>query len=111
MSTHQFVVMWDMYGLEYCEDITAAEQMKTWNTLQGIPSSVRIPNLLHLKLRAQINSQRHYEIYAIDCDAELDQTFWQERWEADPQWCADLVRKKGHMIHSDRADTDRIKII
>jgi hypothetical protein len=71
-----------------------------------------IGNIINmLTMRARVNSQRHYEIYAIDCDPELDEVFWQERWEADPQWCADLVRKKGHMIHSDRANADRIKIV
>jgi len=116
MTTNAFIFSWDQLGIESIVPIT---QYEDWDKVQlmevlkgnGLKKNP-LNQLVHvLTLRARFNSQRHYEIYAIDCDLELDQTFWQERWEADPQWCADLVRKKGHMIHSDRANADRIKIV
>lgn len=102
MSTHQFIVMWDMYGLEYCEDVTAAQQLKTWNVLQGKPSDVRIPNLLHLRLRAQINSQRHYEIYLIDAESGITAADITTMFESDPQQAADIIRQQGYCYHDGR---------
>jgi len=64
-----------------------------------------------LMLRARFNPQRHYEIYAIDCDVSLDEEFWREQWEEYPQETAELIRDRGHRLYSDRASTDRIKII
>jgi len=105
MSTHQFIVMWDMYGLEYCEDITAAEQMKTWNALKGVPGSVHIPNLLHLRLRAQINSQRHYEIYLIDAEQGITASDITTMFENNPQGAADTIRRQGHCFYSNRYES------
>jgi hypothetical protein len=94
--------MWDMYGLEYCEDVTAAQQLKTWNVLQGKPSDVQIPNLLHLRLRAQINSQRHYEIYLIDAESGITAADITTMFESDPQQAADIIRQQGHCYHDGR---------
>jgi hypothetical protein len=55
-----------------------------------------------LLLRARYNLQRHYEIYAIDCDPSLDEEFWKEQWINYPQETADLIRDKGHKLYSDR---------
>lgn len=100
MSTHQFLVMWDMYGLECCEDITAASQLKVWNTLRGIPNdTVRIPNLMHLRLRAQINSQRNYEIYVIDVEAGITVSDITAMFEANPQESANTIRRQGHCVY------------
>jgi hypothetical protein len=116
MTTNAFIFSWDHSGIESIVPITQYEDWDKVQLMEVLKGNSQKKNPLNkliyaLTLRARFNSQRHYEIYAIDCDPELDQTFWQERWEADPQWCADLVRKKGHMIHSDRANADRIKII
>lgn len=108
MSVHQFIVMWDMYGLEYCEDITAAEQIKTWNTLKGVPSSVRIPNLMHLKLRAQMNGHRHYEIYLIDAQTGITANDITVMFENNPQDAADIIRRQGHCFYSDRRERDPV---
>jgi hypothetical protein len=63
-----------------------------------------------LLLRARFNPQRHYEIYAIDCAEEMDEAFWREQWEDNPQATAELIRERGHKIYSDRANTKEIKI-
>ena len=98
---HQFIVMWDCYGLEYIGNITASEQAKTWAALQGKPFEVTIPNLMHMKLRAQANSQRHYEIYVFDTeDVHADSV--REQFDACPQSMVDWIREYGDETYSDR---------
>ena len=58
-------------------------------------------------MRARFNPQRNYEIYAIDCDASLDEAFWRNQWEEYPQETADLIRERGHELYSDRSTTER----
>jgi len=102
MISHQFVVMWDMYGLEYCENITIAMQAKTWNTLKGTEDFVRIPNIMHLKLRAQINSQRHYEIYLVDVESGITASDITAMFKGNPQQAADTIRQQGHCYYDGR---------
>ena len=75
----------------------------------------RIPNPLDkivnmLVMRARYNTQRHYEIYAIDCTEEMDEQFWREQWDEYPQETAELIRERGHKLFSDRAQPNSIKI-
>lgn len=116
MTTNAFIFSWDQLGIDGIVPITQYEDWDKVQLMEILKGNRQEKNPLNqiinaLTFRARFNSQRHYEIYAIDCDPELDQAFWQERWETDPQWCADIVRKKGHKIHSDRANADSIKII
>lgn len=103
---HQFIVMWDCYGLEYIGDITASEQAKTWAALQGKPFEVQIPNLMHMKLRAQANSQRHYEIYVFNAAEGITSDDIRDMFEGSPQTAADTIRRIGHRIYSDRKDRE-----
>ena len=105
-SEHQFIVMWDCYGLEYIGDITASEQNKTWAALQGKAFEVQIPNLMHMKLRAQANSQRHYEIYVFNAAEGITSDDIRDMFEGSPQTAADTIRRIGHRIHSDREDRE-----
>ena len=116
MTTNAFIFSWDQEGIESIVPITQYEdwdKVQLMEVLKGNPLEKNPLNQLinMMVLRARFNTQRHYEIYAIDCDPELDEVFWKERWQADPQWCADIVRKKGYVIHNDRANADRIKIV
>lgn len=115
MTTNAFIFSWDQLGIEGIVPITQYEDWDKVQLMEVIKGNRRENNPLDqiiktMELRARFNPQRHYEIYAIDCDPELDEVFWKERWEAEPQWCADLVRKKGYKIYSDRA-TSEIKIV
>ena len=65
----------------------------------------------HLMLRAKFNSQRHYEIYAVDCHPDLDEEFWIKQWKDYPQETAELIRDRGHKLYSDRRTTDNQKIL
>jgi hypothetical protein len=116
MTTNAFIFSWDQLGIESIVPITQYEdwdKVQLMEVLKGNQLEKNpIGNIISmLTMRARFNTHRHYEIYAIDCDFELDEHFWKERWAADPQWCADLVRKKGYKIHSDRAEPTRIKIV
>jgi hypothetical protein len=61
-------------------------------------------------MRAKLNTHRHYEIYAVDCDEGVNEGLWRVMWETNPQGTADLIREKGLKIYSDRAEKNRIKI-
>ena len=109
MTTHAFIFSWDQSGIEIIVPIT---QYENWDKAQML-AAIRgedysrnpIDKIIHgLILRARYNGQRHYEIYAIDCDEELDEEFWRQRWRDDPQWCADLVREKGLKMYSARPE-------
>jgi hypothetical protein len=110
VSNHQFVAMWDCYGLEYLGDITAAEQSRTWSALQGKPADSKIPNLLHLELRARYNTQRHYEIYIFNAVEGITEDDIREMFEANPQHAAETIRRIGHKYYSDRREEHAIKI-
>ena len=83
----------------------------TWRLIKG-EDAVRNPinNIIQaMLLRARYNSQRHYEIYTVDCAEGMDEKFWREQWEEYPQETAELIREKGHKLYSDR--TVRKKVI
>jgi hypothetical protein len=116
MTTNAFIFSWDQLGIDGIVPITEYEDWDKVQLMEVLKGNKLVKNPIGniinmLIMRARFNTHRHYEIYAIDCDFELDEQFWKERWQDNPQWCADLVRKKGHMIHSDRANADRIKIV
>jgi hypothetical protein len=101
---HQFVIMWDCNGLEYIGDITADSQRVMWETLQGKDSPRRaLANPYHLRLRAQFNPQRHYEIYFVEATDGITEDDIRDMFEADPQTAADTIRRLGTVFYSDRA--------
>ena len=91
-------------GLEVCCDVTEAQQRSVWEKLRGeLPSESGIPSLGHLKLRAQYNTQRHYEIYIVEAVDGITADDIREMFEANPQYAADTIRRLGTCFHSDRA--------
>jgi len=107
---HQFVVMWCNEGLEYVGDVTAEQGKRTWAALKG-EEHRGMPNLLHLRLRAQYNPQRHYEIYFVDAVDGITEDDIRDMFLASPQTAADTIREKGIMFHSDRAEVNRTVIV
>ena len=108
MTVNAFLFSWDQYGIESIVPITQYENWDKENLFRILKDEKVIPNPINniiqkLVLRARFNSQRHYEIYAIDCDPSLDEEFWREQWKKEPQATADLIRERGLKIHSDRA--------
>lgn len=107
MTKNAFIFSWDCNGIESIVPITQYEHHDKENLIRLLKDQPRIRNPLdtivrNLILRAKFNSQRFYEIYAIDCDPSLDEKFWQEQWQENPQFTADLIRERGHKIYSDR---------
>ena len=107
MTTNAFIFSWDQNGIESIVPITQYENWDAENTFRVLADQPAMRNplnfILHnMILRARANSQRHYEIYAIDCDESLDETFWREQWESEPQATANLIRERGEKIHCDR---------
>ena len=101
---HQFVIMWDCNGLEYIGDITADDQRMIVESLRGNNSPRRaLANPYHLRLRAQFNPQRHYEIYFVTATDGITEADIRDMFEASPQSAADTIRKLGTVFYSDRA--------
>ena len=101
---HQFVIMWDCNGLEYIGDITAYDQRMIVETLKGKQSPRRaLANPYHLRLRAQFNPQRHYEIYIVEATDGITESDIRDMFEASPQTAADTIRELGTVFYSDRA--------
>jgi len=100
---HQFVVMWCNEGLEYVGDVTAEQGKKAWAALKG-DEHRGMPNLLHMRLRAQFNSQRHYEIYFVEATDGITEDDIREMFRASPQTAADTIRELGECFYSDRVE-------
>lgn len=100
---HLFVVMWCSEGLEYVGDITQDSKDRVWARLQGQDYQSRIPNLMHLKLRAQYNSQRFYEIYVVEATEGITEQDLRDMFEENPQAAADLIRDRGTCVFGERA--------
>jgi hypothetical protein len=102
---HQFVVMWCNEGLEYVGDVTADNQRVVWEQLQGRESPRHaLANPFHLRLRAQYNLDRHYEIYFIEAQEGIGEEEIRQMFCRDPQGAADLIRSKGECFYSNRAE-------
>lgn len=115
MTKNAFIFSWDCHGIESIVPITQYEKWDRDNTMRILREERIVRNPLNsiiqsLLLRARYNSQRHYEIYAVDCDPSLDEAFWREQWEKCPQETAELIREKGHKLYSDRVDASKVKI-
>ena len=115
MTTNAFIFSWDNLGIESIVPISQYEHWDKQNLIRMLSEKKTEHNplnsILHnLLLKARFNPQRHYEIYAVDCDASLDEKFWIKQWQEDPQSTAELIRERGHKIYSDRQDSSKIKI-
>jgi hypothetical protein len=97
--------MWCSEGLECVIDITEEEKKCMWAELRGQKYTPGF-DLDMLKLRAQFNSQRHYEIYTFD-SGDYGLTQVRIMFETTPQVMVDFVRQHGTKIYSDRV-TDSV---
>ena len=108
MSNQLFVVMWDCHGLEALARVP--EPADTTFALLQSKKAPEMPNIMHWKLRARANSQRHYEIYTFSVESGIGADDIREMFEANPQMAADTIRRIGHQIYSDRATEDKVVI-
>lgn len=108
MSNQIFAVMWDCHGLEALARIP--DPADTTFALLQSKKAPEMPNIMHWRLRAQANSQRHYEIYTFSVEPGIDIDDIRDMFEANPQVAADTIRRIGHQIYSDRVVDDRVAI-
>lgn len=109
---HTFIVMWCNEGLEYVANITADDQRVMWEKLQGRDSPRHAyANPFHLRLRAQFNTQRHYEIYYFAVEEGITEDDIRKMFHRDPQGSADLIRSRGECFYSNRLDTTSSVIV
>lgn len=104
-------LMWDCEGLEAAVNVSDIEKQRAWALLKGDPADQvpAPPSLLHWRLRAQANSQRHYEIYLVEVEDGITVDDIRDAFEQAPQQMADTVRSRGHKFYSDRA-REEVKI-
>ena len=100
MKHNRFAVMWDCNGLEAVEQLPDPAET-TFALLKGTEPP-KPPNIMHWRLRAQFNTQRHYEIYAFETVKGITKDDIVEMFEASPQHAADTIRRIGTVFHSDR---------
>jgi hypothetical protein len=110
MTTNAFIFSWDCEGIEAIISISEYERVDMENTIRILKEQQTKINPLdgiiqRLVFRAKFNSQRHYEIYAVDCADSMDKAFWKKQWEEFPQETAELIRERGHKLYSDRKTT------
>ena len=93
--------MWDCNGLEVVAQVPDPADT-TFALLKGTKPP-NPPNILHWRLRAQFNTQRHYEIYVFDTVKGITKDDIVKMFEGSPQHAADTLREIGTCFHSDRA--------
>ena len=98
--------MWDMYGLECLFNVTEWSKKKTWAVLKDEPFD-NGPSIHMMMLRARMNNQRFYEIYAFQADAGVTEESIRSAFENSPQSIVEFIRKNGEKIYSDRSVTQR----
>lgn len=115
-KTNVFVLSWDNEGLESVVPVSAIEarndelekerMLKILSDPEGLDPGFQgesIAGIVHrLMLRAQVNAQRHYEIYSVCVDASIDADTLRQYFEDNPQGAADLIRERGNKIYSNR---------
>ena len=116
MTTNAYLVYWCEEGLESIIPITQYEHWDAENTFRILNDEEPVRNPMNgvlqgMLLRARFNSQRHYELYAIDCNNDITKEDLEQMFEDSPQTAADLIRNRGHKMYSDRANTNRVKIV
>ena len=105
---YNFLVVWDMLGLESIfsiddatQEIENYEKNKVWKTLKEEVVGKR-PNPIPLQMlimRARYNSQRNYEIYTFKSSFNMNEV--RKLFSDDPQLIAEWIRENGYKIYSD----------
>ena len=116
MTTNAYLVYWCSEGLESVVPIGEYESIDVENTFRILNDQEPISNPLNtiiqsMLLRARYNSHRRYELYAVTADDNIRQKDIENIFETNPQGAADIIRKIGHKLWSDRVKQDRVVIV
>lgn len=118
-TSNTFILSWDMSGLESVIPVSDIERSAMWEALKAdhtLEHSMKgrtetVGSILsRLMLRARYNSQRHYEIYAVDFDHTMTSDDIKDWFNHAPQAAADLVRERGRKLYSDRLRDKEVRI-
>ena len=106
-----WIVSWDCEGVEFLEEITE-HHPDNWaknHLFDSIKDGRKVEKPLSfsveaLKMRAQANGHRHYEIYVFTSEDDINRDVIELWFEKDPQSFADWVRvNHSYKIWDDRA--------
>ena len=116
MTKNAYLIYWCNEGLESVVPISQYEEIDVANTFRILADEDPVRNPINtiiqtMLLRARCNTQRHYELYAIEADHGISGRDIETMFENNPQDSADTIRKIGVKLWSDRAKPDRIKIV
>lgn len=116
MTTNAYLVYWCSEGLESVVPITQYEQIDVENTFRVLNDQDPVRNPMYsiiqmMIMRGRYNSQRHYELYAVDCSEGITEEDIRNMFDNNPQTAADLIRSKGVRVYSDRAEKNKVKIV
>lgn len=107
-----FLISFDCNGLECLQDITENhpdnfEKTQLLEALRGSKISKNPLNqqIFQMKLRAQMNPQRNYEIYVQTADDGITAGEFAAAFNLNPQYWADFVRER----HTVKIYSDRVK--
>jgi hypothetical protein len=108
-----FLASWDCHGLESLLDLDMIGGLEMWEVLKTT-SEPRWPRtrpinqiVTSLMLRARANPQRNYEIYIFTVQAGITEDEITEMFNSSPQYSAELIRKRGTKVYSDRTDVNQ----
>ena len=107
-----YIVSWDCEGVEFLEEITEhhPDNWAKQHLFDTIKASKRVEkglgfNLTALKMRAQMNTHRHYEIYVFSSNPDIGPDDIAAWFKTDPQSFADWVRENhSYEIYNNRRD-------
>jgi hypothetical protein len=97
------IIMWDQYGLEAVIDVTQEQKNRLFDMITGQDNSFDQwlnRTVSYCILRAQVNSQRAYEIYSIKVDSAVTADDMAQWFNDNPQQMADLIRQKGNSMYT-----------
>lgn len=104
---HIFLFMWDMYGLEFCQDVTAVEKRNMIRALKN-ERLERPFNLNALLLRARCNAQRNYEVYTMTVEQGITEEQVKEWFDSNPQEAVDQIRARGRAIYRSASHAEQV---
>ena len=97
---HVFLFMWDMYGLEFCQDVTKVENRNMMKALKN-EKLERPFNLNALLLRARFNTQRNYEIYTMTVEQGIEEQDVIDWFKSNPQEAVNQIRARGRKLYGE----------
>ena len=115
MTKNAYLFSWDCTGVEAVIPISQYEDWDTVNAFAVLEGKPTTPSPLNstvnaILMRARFNAQRFYEVYAVDCEEGIGEQDWRDMWEASPQMCADMIRKRGVKLYGEPMPVDRVRI-